>query len=120
METEPEFSIGLELTGLLGPPAKVATLSTKQMEQWQEQLAEWVSQPVIHLTFATPASPAVKVAMVRWFREHIHSTLLVKFDVNRNIVGGLVVRTPSRIFDFSFRRPLLDNKSLIPEILKRV
>ena len=120
VQAMPEFSIGPELTGLLGPPEQVATLSTVQMEQWQQQLELWLKQPVVHITFATPPPPATKLAMVRWFRTEILATVLIKFEVNRNIVGGMVVRTPSRIFDLSFRRPLVDNKSLIPEILKRV
>ena len=119
-ETAPDFVISRELAGLVGSLEEVAAMSVAQLEAIQTQLQKWLAQPVTHVTFAVPPTVSTKLAVVSWFRAQVDPTALVKFHVNGNIVGGMVVRTPGKIFDFSFRKQLVKRKSLIPEILKRV
>jgi hypothetical protein len=107
-----------ELGELIGGPHGLRVMTTLQLEQLQEQIRVWLRQPVTHITFPVPPSGPTKVEMVKWFRSQVSPTALVKFEVNRNVVGGCVVRTPSRIFDFSFRTQLLKNKDRIPQLLK--
>jgi ATP synthase delta (OSCP) subunit len=115
-----DFEVGPNLAAWLGPREVVARLSMAQLDECQKQLEQWLAQPVTHLTFAVTPPDSTKVEMVKWFRTQIQPTALLKFHVNGNIVGGMVVRTPNKIFDFSFRRQLVRHKSLIPEIFKRV
>jgi hypothetical protein len=119
VQAVPDFALSTELTGLLGPTDVAAAMTTVQMEQWQGHLQRWLDQPVTHLTFAAPVPPATRLAMIRWFRTNTSPDALLKFEVNRNIVGGMVVRTPGKIIDLSFRRRLVERKGLIAEILNR-
>ena len=119
VQAAPDFAFSTELVGLLGEPEGVARWSIAQLHLWHSQLQAWLEQPVTHLTFAAPPPAATKLAMVTWFRTEISPTALLKFGVNRNILGGLVIRTRDRIFDLSFRRRLLENQDKIPEIFKR-
>jgi hypothetical protein len=116
----PDFELGPAVAVLLGSREAVARMPLSDLEGVQSQIHRWLAQPVTHVTFAVVPPTSTKVEVVRWFRSRIMPTALVKFHVNGNIIGGMVVRTPNKIFDFSFRKQLLQRKSLIPEILKRV
>jgi hypothetical protein len=111
-----EVELSPDLAAVLGSAA--TALTAKQLDGCQQRMQAWLKQPVTHLTFPAPAPPSTKLAMVRWFREHVSPTALLKFEVNRNIVGGMVVRTEGSIFDFSFRRLLLEHRDRIPELLR--
>jgi ATP synthase delta (OSCP) subunit len=115
-----DFELGPTIAGLLGTRETVARMPLATLEEVHKQLNEWLAQPVTHVTFAVSPPTSIKVEIVKWFRAQVLPTALVKFHVNGNIIGGMVVRTPNKIFDFSFRKQLLQRKSLIPEILKRV
>lgn len=113
-----DFQVSDLLQEWLGKAEMIARANVEQMEQCHHQLMVWLKQPVTHVTFPTPAPSSTKKAVVKWFRAEISPNALVKFSVNRNVVGGMVVRTPGKIFDFSFRRQLLRNKDRIPAILQ--
>ncbi|HSX48330.1 MAG TPA: F0F1 ATP synthase subunit delta [Candidatus Nanoarchaeia archaeon] len=114
------FLLSPEMSDLLGMTEDAAMLSTGELEAWQTRLADWLKKPVVHLTFAVPPTVGIKADMVKWFRKEISPDILVRFSINRNIIGGLVVRTTGRIYDFSFRKQFLAHQNLIPEILHRV
>jgi hypothetical protein len=118
--TVPDFELSLEIIDLLGPTEMIARLSADRLEHWQDNLQDLSRQPVTHITLASPVPENLRVALVKWFRSHISPTALLKFEVNRNVVGGMVIRTSNRIIDCSFRSKLLENRNNIPEILRRV
>lgn len=76
--------------------------------------------PVMTITLAAAAPQRVKAELVAWCRNNLDETLLVNFRVNSTILGGMVVRYGSRIYDWSFRRTILARAHTIPEILSRV
>jgi hypothetical protein len=78
------------------------------------------STPLVHVTLPTFAGADMKQKIVGWFRENIAPNVLVSFSVDRTILGGLIIRTANQIYDFSFVRALLDNRSKLPEIVRRV
>lgn len=108
-----------ELEGVLGAPSQAATLSVADLEAKVAELKSWRNLPVVHLTLPVRPPASLKKELVAWFRNEISPQLLIRFNVNSGIVGGIVVRTPQHIHDFSFRRLLVDKQSKIPEILKR-
>lgn len=55
-----------------------------------------------------------------WFRREIHATSLLKIRVRRSISGGMVLRSKNQLFDMSLRHKILDTKSKIPEVMRRV
>jgi hypothetical protein len=74
----------------------------------------------VHLTLAALPSESLKRTLIDWFRTNCRADLLINFSADRTIGGGLIVRTPNRIFDYSFRQRLIDGRSKIPELIHHV
>lgn len=74
----------------------------------------------ITITLAGHPSANLRLALTNWCRTNLDSNILVNFQVNSTILGGMVVRYGSRIFDWSFKRQILGNISIFPEVLRRV
>lgn len=79
-----------------------------------------VAAPRIHFTFAAAPSNGLKRDFVSWCRDNISHDALVSFSFNATILGGMVVRYGSHIFDWSFRRQILASRAKFPEVLRRV
>lgn len=67
--------------------------------------------PVIHLTFAGEADPQSLQKLVLWLRREIHPHTLVAVGIQPSLVGGVYVRTPNHIHDFSIRSLLKEQSS---------
>lgn len=78
------------------------------------------SLPVITVTLAAPATRDVKKTIVIWCRKNISDNILVNFGFNATLLGGMVIRSGSHIFDWSFKRQILENRAKFPEVLKNV
>jgi hypothetical protein len=76
--------------------------------------------PTATVTLAAPAPKSVKLEIVTWFRENIDPSILVTFEFNSTLLGGMVVRYGSRVLDWSFRRQILAGRGNFPEVLRRV
>ena len=74
----------------------------------------------ITIVLAAPATNDIKRQLVAWCRKNISDNILVTFQFNATLLGGMVVRYGSRIFDWSFRRKILANRGHFPEVLKNV
>ncbi|MBP9667274.1 F0F1 ATP synthase subunit delta [Candidatus Saccharibacteria bacterium] len=96
-------------------------LTTVRLDELLQTLEAYQKQaPSMTVTLAAPASRKLKTTIVAWCRQHITPTMLVTFDFNATILGGMVVRSGSHIYDWSIRRAILDNKASLPEVLRRV
>lgn len=108
----------LELVRSVG---KQELLNQKQLDELVDALEHYKKTAVpITITLAAPPTRDVKQALVSWCREHISPTILVSFQFNSTLLGGMVVRYGSHIFDWSFRRQILQAKDTFPEVLRRV
>jgi hypothetical protein len=76
--------------------------------------------PIMTITLAAPATNTIKAELTGWARANLASNILISYRFNSTILGGMVVRYGSRIYDWSFRSQLLTNNAKIPEILSRV
>ncbi len=74
----------------------------------------------VSITLAAPASSSLRQAIVSWFRQNVRSDLLVDFNFNATMLGGMVVRYGSHVFDWSFKRQILASRSKFPEVLRNV
>lgn len=72
------------------------------------------------ITLAAPPSSDLKKTLVAWCRQNITANILVTFEFNSTLLGGMVIRYGSHIFDWSFRRQILAARKNIPEVLRRV
>jgi hypothetical protein len=74
--------------------------------------------PKVTITLAAPPAAGLKKMLVNWLREEVAPDVLVTFDFNSTLLGGMVLRCGSRIFDWSFRRQILDSRGQFPEVLR--
>ncbi len=72
------------------------------------------------ITLAAPATNEVKNELVAWMRANIAPDVLITFRFNSLLLGGMVVRFGSRIFDWSFRRTILNERHRVGEVLRNV
>ncbi len=78
------------------------------------------SSETITIVLAAPATNDLKRQLVAWCRKNVSDNILVTFQFNATLLGGMVVRYGSRIFDWSFRRKILANRGHFPEVLRNV
>ncbi|GAC1369237.1 MAG: hypothetical protein NVSMB39_0830 [Candidatus Saccharimonadales bacterium] len=76
--------------------------------------------PQVHIMVAALPNRSQRETLANWFRTNVSPNVLVSFVADRNLGGGLVVRTPNRVFDFSWKQQLLAGHAKLPEILKHV
>ncbi|MEO5499742.1 MAG: F0F1 ATP synthase subunit delta [Candidatus Saccharimonadales bacterium] len=76
--------------------------------------------PSATITLAAPVNNQTKLSLVGACRTNIENNLLVTFKFNSTLCGGMVIQYGSRVFDWSFRRQILENRAQFTEILKRV
>lgn len=93
-----------------------ATLDSilKELEEFKR------TAPTLTITLSAPAPASVKATLVEWCRKNIDSRMLVNFQFNSTILGGMVIHYGSRVFDWSFRRQILASRQQFPEVLRRV
>lgn len=76
--------------------------------------------PTITITLAAPATNDIKHTLIGWCRTNIAPNIMVAFGFNATLLGGMVVHHGSRIFDWSFRRQILNGRERFGEVLRRV
>jgi F0F1-type ATP synthase delta subunit len=76
--------------------------------------------PIMTITLAAPVTNSVKETLVAWCRNNLAKNTLINFQFNTNLLGGMVVRFGSHIFDWSFRRQILENKHSFTKVLRNV
>ena len=62
--------------------------------------------PVIHMTFATTADHASLGKLASWVRESVHPQAVIAVGLQPALVGGVYVRTPNHVHDFTMRGKL--------------
>lgn len=78
------------------------------------------SAPTITITLAAPATSDIKQRLVGSCRAHIADNALVNFKFNSGLCGGMVIHHGSHVFDWSFRRQILENRAKFTEVLRSV
>jgi F0F1-type ATP synthase delta subunit len=93
----------------------------KSCEQLIHDLSELKARaPIVTITLAAPPAKDTKTLLVSWCRQNIGPGVLVTFQFNSTLLGGMVVRFGSHIYDWSFRRQILENRGKFAEVLRRV
>lgn len=96
-------------------------LTQQSLDTLTKTLNEYRSSaPTITLTLAAPPTSTIKADLVAWCRQNIAPNVLISFQFNATLLGGMVVRYGSRVFDWSFRRQILSQRAAFPEVLRRV
>lgn len=96
-------------------------LSTDSLDELIRSLEDFKRKAnTMTITLAAPPAGDMKKTLVQWCRDNIASDVLVTFQFNSTLLGGMVVRYGSRLLDMSFRRQILESRQHFPEVLRRV
>lgn len=117
--TEPVLSE--PATTLIQSVSSHGMLNRQALDQLVKSL-EATAQKATTVTFtlAAPVTQPVKLQLVGWCRKNLGQEILVTFQHNSSILGGVVMRYKSRVFDWSFKQQLFANAAKFPEVLRRV
>jgi len=74
----------------------------------------------VTITLAAIPSPGIKKTLTSWCRDNISDKALINFNFNREILGGMVIKTNNHIYDWSIRRQLIASKDKLAEALSHV
>jgi F0F1-type ATP synthase delta subunit len=96
-------------------------LTIEKLEEIIQALREFNKQaPVIHLTIATSLSQKGQQELAEWFREVSDPASLLAFTINPTIAGGIIVRTPNRVHDFSYAGAILKKRQDLIKAVRNV
>lgn len=96
-------------------------LTTSSLDDLIKALEKYKdTAPTLTITLAAPPTKDIKQTLVSWCRKNIKPNILVSFQFDATLLGGMVVRYGSHIFDWSFRRQLLAARERFPEVLRSV
>lgn len=110
-----------ECISLLRGVSTSGTLTQANIDTLLEYMQKLrLSASTIHITLAAPAGKQIREQLAEWCRRELDPSLLVEFSFNSTILGGMVVRYGSHVFDWSFRRSILNNRASFAEVLRRV
>jgi hypothetical protein len=113
--------ISADSAGLIGQWHGDKPITQKSLDELVAVLEEFASKaPNITITLAAPPPGQLKKELLTWCRKNISSDILVDFNFNSTILGGMVVRYGSHIFDWSFKRQILAGRDKFPEVLRHV
>ena len=87
------------------------------LDDMRTQLDQLLNKaPVVHLTLAALPARTFKRKMTLWFRTEVHPFILLTFAARADLGGGVVLQSGSHVYDYTFRRSILDNKKRISEL----
>lgn len=69
--------------------------------------------PSIRMVFAAEPEPEFVQQLVTWIRQELHPGALLTIGLQPGIIGGVYIRTPNHIHDFTVRKLLADKRGLI-------
>lgn len=73
--------------------------------------------PTIHMTFAAEADPESMQQVVAWVRKELHPQALITAGLQPALIGGVYVRTPNHVHDFSLRAHMESSREVIVKSL---
>ena len=73
--------------------------------------------PVIELDVAAPLSPATLQTIATWLRREIHPAVMIRQRVDRNLLGGVRIRTGRAMYDKSIASALEGSRAVMTELI---
>lgn len=108
--------LSAELTQLLAEN-KINTEDAPAIELLTKDIQTVLQEaPTARMLLAAAPGRPLKRQIVAWFRTEIHPLMLVTFTARSDLGGGAIVQVGSHLYDLSFRRSIIDNKSRLTEI----
>jgi hypothetical protein len=117
LATEPDHSA--ETAKVIEAWCADQPVTVSLLEALQTYIKE-LKAPVVHVTLAALPNHAQRQMLVDWFRACAGPQVLISFVGDRNLGGGVLVRTPNRVFDYSWKQKLLASQDKLAPVIHRV
>lgn len=115
-EAKPQFSTATEklfaLNNIRSFDETTAVTLRDELESARKNSKE------IHISTGSITSPKWREEIVQWLRNEIDGRLFCSFSSDTAQGGGIIVRTPKRQYDMTFKHQLLSNSGRLVELLK--
>ncbi len=92
----------------------------RRMDLKQELRGLKDKAPIVHMTFATNADPASLATLVDWMRKELHPWTIISVGLQPSLIGGVYVRTPSHVHDFSMKAMFKGKTELLIKDVKEL
>lgn len=100
---------------------KIDVTNDQARMQLKEQVRAMKDKaPIIHMTFAVTADPESLQELLRYIRSEIHPQALLSVGLQPSLVGGVYLRTPNHVHDFSVRMLLAGKRDIIMKELEAI
>lgn len=76
--------------------------------------------PMVHMTFAVEADPESLQTLVAWLRENAHPQALLSVGLQPSLIGGVYLRTPNHVHDFTMKALFSGKREIVAEHLERL
>lgn len=76
--------------------------------------------PVMHMTFAASVDPQSLEYLTQWVRKELHPSALISVGLQPSLIGGVYLRTPNHVHDFSMRALFKGKTSVLVKDLERL
>ncbi len=108
-------SPGCEAFFEANPRVSKETQAVKMIVEYLEAIIAKPTQ--LFITFAQTPDEYFETELVAWARANISDNLLLSIDVNPMLTGGIVIRSPQRIYDYSWSNILGGKKDKLIELV---
>ena len=88
------------------------------LKEWLHVLKD--KAPIIHMTFAVDVDTEVLQKLTAWVRDNAHPQGLITVGLQPSLVGGVYIRTPNHVHDFSMRSLLQNKRDVLVKALEGV
>jgi F0F1-type ATP synthase delta subunit len=100
---------------------KVDVVEDQARMIFKEQLRKLKDKvPIIHLTFSTTADPASLEYLIGWIRKELHPQSVLSVGLQPALIGGVYIRTPNHVHDYSMRALFKGKTSVLVNDLARL
>lgn len=110
--------LSLESQSLIADWQKLNLGSLEKLIYYLNNLKK--NSPKIIITLAATADSATKKMLADWCRNNLANNILIDFRFNKMLLGGMVVNFGSHIYDWSFRKQIVDQMTKLEEVLSSV
>lgn len=71
------------------------------------------ASPTVHMTFASVVDRESLQQIAKWLRESVHPQAIITVGLQPGLVGGVYMRTPNHVHDFSMRGQLERSRGVL-------
>lgn len=92
--------------------------TSQDIKMITEYLNRLLDRPVeMEVTFAQEADMDFITEITNWARENVHSNMMLNIKIDPLLTGGFVMRSPQRIYDFSWKNKLDTQRELLARLV---